>query len=71
VELRVLRTDAQRSEKVLVDDDGTIGAFLKWQSDSGRLPYRTIVVGPGLYVAVFMADDAATVRAWLADRGLL
>jgi len=67
VELEVPRTDSQRAQRVLVDDDGTIGSFLDWQSTTHTFPIWTVTVGPGIWVGAFYMRDELAVRKWLRD----
>jgi len=67
VELEVPRTDSQRARRVLVEDDGTIAAFLDWQTTTHTFPIWTVTVGPGLWVGAFAASDERSVREWLRE----
>jgi hypothetical protein len=70
VELEVPRTDSQRARRVLVDDDGTIAAFLDWQASTHTFPIRTLMVAPGIWIGVFDASAERAVRAWLRLRDI-
>jgi hypothetical protein len=68
VELEVPRTDAQRARRVLVDDDGTIAAFLDWQSFTHTFPIRTLIVCREDTNPDTRSDHERAVRAWLRSR---
>lgn len=71
VELAVARTSEQVRRHTYLDDDGTIKAFLEWQSEVGVFPVAGYgSIGPGFYRCLFRVEDAPAVRAWFKERGL-
>lgn len=65
------RTEAERRSMRRTRDNGEVGDFLAWQMETGTFPIQGISSGGGAYTAVFHADDAEAVGAWLTEHGVV
>lgn len=63
------RTEEQKQNRVYVDDDGTIAAFLEWQRERECFPIRRMMVAPGYYEALSNSADRERVAWWFRQRG--
>ena len=71
VEFEAERTRDQIDRRVLVSDNGEVGAFLQWCIDTKTFPVRGYGrVGGGMYSHFFYPEDVPAVRAWLIEHGI-
>ena len=70
VELSTRRKGDEGFPRIYMDD-GSIAAFIQWQSDNNIFPLRGYgAVGGGYYSADFPAEHAEAIADYLTDAGL-